>query len=461
MTKWRTVAMQETKKIKGIRIRVFNYITIIITCILYAILIYQTTNIAIKYQELLNAMQDYISCEEDAHLLSTASDYLTEQVRLYAIDMDKEYMNAYFTEINTTQRRNQALSDLQKHHSNDEIYTALQNALKSSDSLTEREIYSMKLISIANDYDMSDLPEEVQNVEIDAKDLKLTNQEMIKKGQSLVFDTAYQQAKEEIQNYISQVTEPILEDTQQQGTESAQALKNAITQNRIYLSLLLIINILSFAIIILLIVKPLRKYVRSIQDKQLLTASGAYELQYLALTYNAIYTRNATNEAILRKKAERDALTNLLNRGAFDQVTELLEDNSTSIALLLIDVDKFKLINDGYGHSTGDEILKKVAQVLTKSFRSSDHIARIGGDEFAIIMSDATHELKSVIQTKVENMNQTLTHPTDGLPPISLSIGVTFSTNGYSQELFKQADVALYQVKENGRCGCAFYEPES
>ena len=190
----------------------------------------------------------------------------------------------------------------------------------------------------------------------------------------------------------------------------------------------------------------------------MLETVGAYEFRYLALTYNNIYEINAANEVMLRNKAEKDALTGLLNRGAFDSLRTGLQANACPLALLLIDVDKFKNINDTYGHDVGDKVLKKVANVLNMHFRSNDFIARIGGDEFSVIMMDIKNISKDTIQGKIMDMNRVLKSGTDGLPKITLSVGVAFSEIGFHKELYKMADTALYKVKENGRCGCAFYE---
>ena len=84
--------------------------------------------------------------------------------------------------------------------------------------------------------------------------------------------------------------------------------------------------------------------------------------------------------------------------------------------------------------------------------------ARIGGDEFVVLMADICEDQKDVIQKKVEQMNEFLRHPSDGLPPMSLSVGVAFSNNGYNEELYKKADKALYFVKEHGRDGCCFFD---
>ncbi len=73
-------------------------------------------------------------------------------------------------------------------------------------------------------------------------------------------------------------------------------------------------------------------------------------------------------------------------------------------------------------------------------------------------MNNSTEKLKPVIESKTKAMNETLKNPKDGLPQISLSIGVAFSKEGFSDELYRNADKALYKVKQKGRCGCYFYD---
>jgi diguanylate cyclase (GGDEF)-like protein len=449
--------MIRKKEVKGVPIRLFNYVMGVVACALYAILIYGTLNMSERYQKLIETTNEYIACEKDASLLKTASDYLTVQARLYVVNGEAQYMDNYFTEVYETRRRNEAVEDLKTYHMSDEIYDALQNALDRSETLSETEIYAMKLAATAKAVNLSELPEKIQNMVLNEEDTGLNEDELLSKAQDLIFGSEYQDAKEEISDYVSQVVQPLLSDTQQNQNESALKLEAAIVSNRIGLSILLIIMTMTFVAIAIFILKPLNRGIQNIKENKLLDVTGAYEFRYLAKTYNDIYSRNVLNEEVLRKKAEHDALTGILNRGAFERLTDMMKNEQRSMALLLVDVDEFKTINDTYGHNTGDLVLKTIAKFLQKSFRASDSVARIGGDEFCVVMLDMTSEQKNVIQEKVDFMNGVLKNPTDGLPSVSLSIGVAFSSQGYHEELFKQADSALYDVKTNGRCGCAFY----
>ena len=114
--------------------------------------------------------------------------------------------------------------------------------------------------------------------------------------------------------------------------------------------------------------------------------------------FNAMLQKALDGEIdlILTKSVSRfarntvDSLTDLLNRGSFDRVLDIYVGGERPFAMILVDVDTFKSVNDTYGHSTGDEILKKVADRLKRAFRTIDYVCRIGGDEFAIIMVEMT-----------------------------------------------------------------------
>ena len=137
--------------------------------------------------------------------------------------------------------------------------------------------------------------------------------------------------------------------------------------------------------------------------------------------------------------------------GAYKQAGE-------PFALVLVDIDTFKTINDTMGHSVGDAVIKRVASALSSAFRGGDHICRIGGDEFAVIVSDITKTDADVICRKMAAINERLSVPEDGVPMVSLSSGVAFANNKKAAEkIFENADEALYRVKKNGRNGCAVY----
>lgn len=164
-------------------------------------------------------------------------------------------------------------------------------------------------------------------------------------------------------------------------------------------------------------------------------------------------------QEVLEFKIEHDALTGVLNRNAYEKYTELLKNSDMAIAYILLDVDKFKQINDTYGHGVGDSVLKKLARYMRNEFRLSDHIIRMGGDEFCVIMTGIEHKDAQMIMDKIDAINDAmLTTGNSEMPKVSISAGIAFSEQGFTVDLYKKADVALYHTKNTQRGGYTIYD---
>ncbi len=118
------------KQVRGIRISTVNIIMMLISCVLYVFLITATIRISDRYQDVHGSMDDYIAFEENESFLTEGSAYLTEQVRLYTVTLEPEYMEHYFTEVNVTRRRETALEHLEAYYGGDEAYEYLVEALR-------------------------------------------------------------------------------------------------------------------------------------------------------------------------------------------------------------------------------------------------------------------------------------------------------------------------------------------
>jgi diguanylate cyclase (GGDEF)-like protein/PAS domain S-box-containing protein len=166
-------------------------------------------------------------------------------------------------------------------------------------------------------------------------------------------------------------------------------------------------------------------------------------------------------EEQLKKNALHDALTGLPNRALLidrleQAITRAARGSQARFAVLFLDLDHFKTINDSLGHIAGDQLLVEISQRLSHCLRSSDTVARLGGDEFAIILSDVGSEPEATFVA--ERIQQTLRAPfyLDGHEVFtSSSIGITFSSNEYqrAEHFLRDADTAMYRAKIQGR-GC-------
>jgi diguanylate cyclase len=162
-----------------------------------------------------------------------------------------------------------------------------------------------------------------------------------------------------------------------------------------------------------------------------------------------------SNLAEANDKAMRDALTGLGNRRFFDEELNLALGDSEALCLLMCDLDRFKTINDKFGHAVGDMVLKQFADILSAAARRDDFAARVGGEEFAIVMPGISPmeaaRLAEQIRRQLEGKKWMLGSGA-ALGVVTASFGVARRRAGESAaDLFKRADAALYRAKTDGR----------
>lgn len=192
-----------------------------------------------------------------------------------------------------------------------------------------------------------------------------------------------------------------------------------------------------------------------------------YELKMFSIIANqtSIALHRQSLLETIQYHAYYDSLTGLANRFTFEtNLDELIQSDSKSrktIAILFIDLDGFKNINDNLGHRIGDELLKKVANRLSTLIKSSGTLARLSGDEFAVILPDTT---KSAAQTMsdrlIKSLDQTFVIEKINAN-VSASIGLSYYPDHASEpgELIKNADLAMYSAKADGKGKTAIYSP--
>lgn len=168
--------------------------------------------------------------------------------------------------------------------------------------------------------------------------------------------------------------------------------------------------------------------------------------------------------AEIRDIARRDPLTKLWNRVHTEEsINEYLKERRHSGALLMIDLDDFKGINDTYGHIVGDEILKEFGNTLSALTRENDIVCRLGGDEFVVFLKNVAYQ--SIVSEKVEQIIVTLEKriilPEDkGHIRVSAGVALAPLDGRNFNQLYKNADCALYYVKQNGKGSYHFYSEE-
>jgi diguanylate cyclase (GGDEF)-like protein/PAS domain S-box-containing protein len=174
-------------------------------------------------------------------------------------------------------------------------------------------------------------------------------------------------------------------------------------------------------------------------------------------------------EQQLRYMADHDPLTGLHNRRRFEaeleRVLEVARAHNEHAALLVLDLDGFKSVNDRFGHSVGDDLVTHIGGLLRRSVRKLDFIARLGGDEFAIILRDCKLKQATEVAEKVLNTIRTLgvVVTPQGTARVTTSVGIALFRPGCSSdadELAVSADSAMYEAKADGRNGYAVYSSD-
>jgi len=228
--------------------------------------------------------------------------------------------------------------------------------------------------------------------------------------------------------------------------------------------------ILCYSFLHMLVIKPISAIKATMLQQQQgnesarAPAQSSIEIDVMSNTLNRMLDTMQEHENVIKIMALTDSLTGLANRTLFqrklEQAIKQAVMREQTFAVFYIDLDKFKSVNDQYGHLAGDKMLQEAAKVLTEHTRENDTVARLGGDEFAIIALEVTDI--EAIQVRLENIISGIAwacHFNDDNLNTGASIGVAFYPNDAQEpdDLMNRADSALYQAKSEGRGVYHFY----
>ena len=452
--------MKTVEKFKnnGIPLRKLHIITLIIAVFFSVILLFSMNITNALYKKTHNITQNLLSWRESSYDLQIASDYLTEQIRCFVVTGNKTYLDNYFKEAKETKRRETALNHLERNHEKSEAVRELNSAMSESIHLMNREYYAARLAIEGYGYDLNNYPEEIRYTEISSHDSNLSPTEKKEAAIKYVFDDEYLNSKRRINNDMTDCLDRLEDEVNMEQKKVESELSKQVLIEHILTFVLIGITLGIVLFTSILVFRPLRNCVELIRQEAEIPLKGAYEVRFLAKNYNLMYYTTKDNTNKLNYEANHDELTGLFNRRGYDFFLNNVDMETST--LMIIDLDKFKSINDNYGHDVGDAVIKRAAKIIFDSFRSQDYVCRIGGDEFAVIMIRSDSSMKNLITHKVNLINQKLKNPEEkDIPPVSCSVGVAFGhTDINVSDLFKQADQALYATKQNGRNGLSFYE---
>ncbi len=208
-------------------------------------------------------------------------------------------------------------------------------------------------------------------------------------------------------------------------------------------------------------VSEAQKTYNFIRKYELMFTAAFIVMIFILLGY--VFRKSKAHNKLLLQAAQIDGLTGAFNkRSTEERINDILWENPKETHMFVImDLDRFKEVNDRYGHMIGDEVLRNFGNLLKEYFREEDVIGRIGGDEFVVLMRKIEHKENAVerIENLIKKMEECYLAEMDG-ENVTISAGISFAPecgNSY-MDLYKAADTALYETKKAGRNGYHIYK---
>lgn len=441
------------KKYGGVKITRANRIMMVSTFVLFIVLEFVTYKTNHAFNGFRNKTEEYVFVRQSILEMEQITDTLTVQTERYVNSGNRLYLNSYFSVIERRDNLKSELNDL-FGELGDEYIEKFSYAIEKSEDLSKLEYKAMKLAALGYNKDLSELPSVVSDIALTERVLNFDNDKKIETAISVIRGTGYQKVKTLLKNHLSYIMEAetiSMNDAIENSTSKLSVHIGAISWLTI---ILFVFSVLTFVLITLFVAEPLRNYTKAIRSDNLVNVGGAQEIKELGKAYNRYLSLNKENNELLKHNSEHDSLTGCLNRTAFNRLEEEYSRTECNIGIAIVDIDIFKYINDTYGHDVGDKVIAHVANVLRFATLSRDKIIRFGGDEFVLLLEGFNDAGIQMFIDKINYINENLKNPQGELPKTSISCGLALSSSGYSAELFKNADNALYIAKNSGRSQC-------
>ena len=440
----------------GIRLSRVNIVLLAVTVIGSIGIIIATNRLNSAYQQLIEETEKYINTQQDAGMIEEFSGSMLSESRSFLQTGDPAHVMAFYSQMDVIRRQldSSGTSETKGTAASDRY---LEEAVEAFRTLAEQDAYAMRLKAETLPVSLGSYPAEFAGTEIRPEDAILDAEQKLAKAQEILDRTDYSAIRSRLSDRVDASHRAASETVQQQMGVTTARIRQELLLLRTFGVIFLVIAVLAMLSNLLLIILPINRSVSNLDNREEIPEQGSFEMRNLARVYNEVLRDSTEKQEELEYSATHDALTGVYNRAAFDREYDRCRNDRIGIAI--VDVDGFKHYNDVYGHDVGDHVLRRVTETIGSKFRKEDHISRIGGDEFVIIMKNTGSAQSEDIKLKIDEINEELVKERrKGMPPISVSVGAAFwDRENPGPDILKDADKALLQMKQNGKLGCRIY----
>ena len=440
----------------GIRLSRVNIVLLAVTVIGSIGMLIATNRLNSAYQQLIEETGKYIITQQDAGMIEEFSGSMLSESRSFLQTGDPAHVMAFYSQMDVIRRQldGSGTSETKGTAASDRY---LEEAVEAFRTLAEQDAYAMRLKAETLPVSLGSYPAEFAGTEIRPEDAALDAEQKLAKAQEILDRTDYSAIRSRLSDRVDASHRAASETVQQQMGVTTARIRQELLLLRTFGVVFLVIAVLAMLSNLLLIILPINRSVSNLDNREEIPEQGSFEMRNLARVYNEVLRDSTEKQEELEYSATHDALTGVYNRAAFDREYDRCRNDRIGIAI--VDVDGFKHYNDVYGHDMGDHVLRRVTETIGSKFRKEDHISRIGGDEFVIIMKNTGSAQSEDIKLKIDEINEGLVKERrKGMPPISVSVGAAFwDRENPGPDILKDADKALLQMKQNGKLGCRIY----
>ena len=440
----------------GIRLNHLNIVMICIGLVLATLMGVSMYRTQTSVGEIVTVTNDFLTNQQTGGMLREIASGLGEQAMAFVQSGEVGPAKAYEGQMN-------AISAQLEQHDTSTFNSvaageAFNKALEAFYSRNGTEKTAMRLVADTMPQPAFEaLPDFLKETELSAEDQALSAEAKKGKAVSLLTAENYTGLEDKIRNAIDDSHRLSSQEGSLHAEKNFTLIRQIIGNQRVLVILFVVVSALALMMNRMLIIRPIQKSVENLDNREPIPEQGCYEMRHLARVYNEVLKENEEKTDKLSYAATHDALTGVYNRTDFDRYYRQIE-KTQNVGIIVVDVDHFKQYNDDYGHDIGDRVLCTAVEAMKKHFRTVDHISRIGGDEFCVIMPRTSQQDGARISEKIREINRELSENNGDLPPVTISAGVAFWDRPDPEgSLFKDADTVLLEMKKTREDCCAVW----